>query len=264
MLISKYLIKIKSGKPINFDRFCLLLNESGYDNQTLLSIFSTEKISSTNYRVQIIDDEKFNELQTAFPEHVIKSRVSAALAGNSHKHPVSRSMIILWPYRQIHPIVILNDSNKITTPISLSRRLLIIENQENFLQKDLTLAFLKRQFPDFDDDAVDIAWGSGNAISNRLNKNFFNQYQRIDCLLDLDIGGLKIFANIYELTSHPRLSFLLPPIADELLKKSNLDLQAENLPDLRNLREKYPPISPVIELMVKHKKMLEQEIYLQD
>jgi hypothetical protein len=132
------------------------------------------------------------------------------------------------------------------------------------VQKDQTLTFLKREFFDFSDKGLDIAWGSGNAISNRLNKAFFNHYQHIDCLLYLDIGGLTTFANICELTSHPRVGFLLPPCAGEQLKNSKIDLQNEHLPVLRKFRENYSQLRSAIELMINHKKMLEQEMYLQD
>lgn len=264
MLISKYLENIKSGRPINFDSFCKQLLRQEYDTQTILKIFSAKKISKSSYQVSIIDEDQFASLQSDFPDYAITNRVSAAMAGDSHKHPVSQAMIILWPNQQSHPVVILNDVSGIKAPVTLSRRLLIIENQENFVQKDKSLAFLKHQFPDFNDEALDIAWGSGNAISNRLNKAFFNHYQHIDCLLDLDIGGLTTFVNLCELTSHPRINFLLPPCAAELLKQSRINLQNEHRSVLRKFRDNYPALQPAIELIVSHKKMLEQEIYLQD
>ena len=264
MQISKYLENIKSGRTINFDSFRKQLHQQGYDNQTIFKIFSTLKISRLSYQVSIINEELFAKLQDAFPDYKITNRVSAARAGDSHKHPVSQAMIILWQNQQSHPVVVLNDVNGIKSPVTLGQRLLIIENQENFVQKNKSLVFLKHQFPDFHDEVLDIAWGSGNAISNCLNKAFFNYYHHIDCLLDLDIGGLTTFANICELTSHPRISFLLPPCADEQLKKSKIDLQNEHLPALRKFCENYPLLRPAIELMIHHKKMLEQEIYLQD
>lgn len=264
MQIFKYLKNIKSGTPINFDSFRKQLHKEGYDSQTLFKIFSTQKITKSSYQVSIIDQERFALFQAGFPEYTITNRVSAALAGDSHKHPVSQAMIILWPSQQSHPVVVLNDVNGIKSPVALGQRLLIIENQENFVQKNESLAFLKHQFSDFNDEGLDIAWGSGNAISNRLNKAFFNHYQHIDCLLDLDIGGLTTFANICELTTHPRISFLLPSCADEQLKSSKIDLQNEHLPALRKFRENYPLLKPAIELMIHHKKMLEQEIYLPD
>ncbi|MGZ4955402.1 MAG: hypothetical protein ACXV8Q_09845 [Methylobacter sp.] len=262
MQISKYLENIKLRKPINFDSFCKELQKQGYDSQNLFKIFSTQKLAKSSYQVSIIDEERFALFQADFPGYTITNRVSAALAGDSHKHPVSQAMIVLWTHQQSHPVVVLNDVNGIKAPVMLGRRLLIIENQENFVQKNETLAFLKRQFPDFNNEELDIAWGSGNTISNRLNKAFFNHYQHIDCLLDLDIGGFTTFANIWELTSHPRISFLLPSCADDQLKNSKIDLQNEHLPALRKFHENYPLLRPAIELMIHHKKMLEQEMYL--
>lgn len=264
MRISKYLDNIERGKPINFDGFRQQLYRQGYDDHAILKIFSTQKNSRSSYQVSIIDEGRFARLRHDFPDYSITDRVSAARAGDSHKHPVSQAMIILWPNRQSHPVVVLNDADGINAPLALGKRLLIIENQENFVQKDQTLAFLKCQFPGFDDEALDIAWGSGNAISNRLNKAFFNHYQQIDCLLDLDIGGLKTFVNIYELTCHRRINFLLPPCAADLLEKSKIDLEDKHRTVLCKFRDNYPPLRSVIELMANHKKMLEQEMYLQD
>jgi len=264
MLISKYLDNIKFGKPINFDSFCKELHRQGYDKQTILSIFSTQKTSKSKYQVDILDENAFAMLQERFPAFTIHNRVSATVSGNSHKHPVSQAMVIIWAHQHNHPVVVLNDGLRINSPVTLGQRLLIIENQENFVQKDQTLAFLKSQFPHFNDEMLDIAHASGNAISNRLNKLFFEHYQQIDCLLDLDIGGLTIFANVYQLTQHPHLNFLLPPCAAELLEQSRIDLQEKHLAELRKLREAYPLLNPAIELMVNHKKMLEQEMYLQD
>jgi hypothetical protein len=262
MQIYKYLYKIKSGELLNFDSFKKELFKQGIDDKTTFEIFKAEKISRSRYRVRILDQVRFAQLQVDFPERIVTDRVSASQAGNSHKHPVSQAMIILWPAQNNHPIVVLNDADKINSPVTLSKRLLIIENQENFIQKQRTLHFLQQQFSNFTEENLDIAHGSGNAISNRLNKLFFNQYKQIDCLLDLDIGGLEIFKNLINLTQHKNLNFLLPPGADKLLKQSKIPLQEKHLTDLRQYHKQYPLLRPVIELISKHKKMLEQELYL--
>ena len=154
----------------------------------------------------------FAQLLSDFPEYEIEDRFSAAKAGDSHRHAVSQAMVILWSVHSNHPVVVLNDVDKINSPVTLSKRLLIIENQENFIQKQRTLHFLQHQFSDYNVENLDIAHGSGNAMSNRLNKAFFNQYQQIDCLLDLDMGGLEIFKNLINLTQHHNLNFLLPTL----------------------------------------------------
>ncbi len=264
MQISNYLNHIKQGKPINFDNFIKKLTIEGYDDRAILTIFSTQKLSKFRYQVSISDEKQFAQLQTNFPDYTITDRVSAAQAGDSHKHPVSQSMVIVWTHQQNHPVVILNDAKGIKKTVTLGQHLLIIENQENFVQKDQTIAFLKQQLPSFNDEALDIAHGSGNAISNRLNKAFFDHYQQIDCLLDLDIGGLTTFANLAELTSHPRLNFLLPPCADQLLGESKMALQNKHRAALCKFKQNYPALQPAIDLMIHHKKMLEQEMYLQD
>ena len=262
MQIFKYLNKIKLGQSINFDSFCTQLQQQGYDKYKILKIFFVEKKSRVSYNVKVIDEKLFSELLIDFPEHEITDRISAAQAGDSHKYPVSQAMVILWSCKQSHPVVILNDSSAINTPVELGKCLLIIENQENFLKKQQTLQFLKQQFPDYQDDELDIAHGSGNAITNQLNKSFFNRYQYIDCLLDLDIGGLKIFANLLTLIDSKKLKFLLPPCLDELLPQSKINITKQDLLQLNKYYEKHPTLRTAITLIEKHKKMLEQELYL--
>jgi hypothetical protein len=262
MQIYKYLNKIKSGETLNFDSFKKQLLKQGIDDKAIFTIFKTERKSRTNYLVEVLDQALFSQLLVDYPEHKIEDRVSAAKAGNSHRHVVSQAMVILWPAQKNHPIVVLNNADNINSPVTLAKRLLIIENQENFIQKQQTLRFLQQQFTDFNDKELDIALGAGNAITNRLNKSFFNQYQQIDCLLDLDMGGLEIFKNLINLTQHPKLNFLLPACAGKLLQQSKIHLKEDQLISLRQYYKQYPLLRPVIKLISKHKKMLEQELYL--
>ena len=76
------------------------------------------------------------------------------------------------------------------------------------------------------------------------------------------MGGLEIFSNLINLTQHPNLNFLLPPCADKLLKQSKIQLPESHLISLRQYHKQHPVLRPVIELISKHKKMLEQELYL--
>lgn len=173
-------------------------------------------------------------------------------------------MLILWPYQFEHPVVVLNCTDHTNTPVKLSQNLLIMENQENFVQKDKTLNFLMKEIPGFNDDQLDMVFASGNAITNKLNKAFFKQYSRIDCLLDLDIGGLEIFQSIDKLTQHSKLNFLVPTCAENLLSDSKINLEDHHLARLRKLAASCPKLEQPLNLIAKTRKMLEQEIYLRD
>jgi hypothetical protein len=72
------------------------------------------------------------------------------------------------------------------------------------------------------------------------------------------MGGIEIFKNLINLTQHPNLNFLLPPSADTLLKQSKIHLQEVHLVNLRQYHKQHPVLRPVIELISKHKKMLER------
>lgn len=267
MHIHQYLEKINYGLLINFAVFCQKMAVADHSMATLLKIFSAQKITKLSYRVSIINESLFADLCTEFPVINVVDRVSAAKAGDSHRRSVSRSMITLWPYASDHPVVIINDDNQTITPIPLGKYLLIIENQENFIRKTDTLLFLKNQIINFSDKDMDIAFGSGNEITNKLNKAFFSGYERIDCLLDLDIGGLTTFATLSDLTQHPQLNFLVPPCAGRLIDEvtgTKNNLLDKHLPKLRHYKSKYPLMKPAIDLMVGRKKMLEQERYLSE
>lgn len=146
MQISKYLYKIKIGEAINFDNFSKQLLQHGYNEKTILTIFQTKKLSRSHYSIKILDQRQFSQLQATLPERIIIDRASAAQAGNSHKHSVSQAMIILWSTQSQHPVVILNNIYYINSPVTLSKRLLIIETQEDFIQKQPMLNFLQQQF----------------------------------------------------------------------------------------------------------------------
>ncbi|WP_411726967.1 hypothetical protein [Methyloglobulus sp.] len=264
MQICNYFKKIENHELINFDVFVKLLNEKGIGLEEILKIVSVNKISKNRYEVNINNPDSFNNLSVRFPELSISDRISAAEAGNSHRHPVSKAMLILWPYQSEHPVVVLNSASHVNAPIRLSTNLLIMENQENFIQKESTLNFLMREIPGFSDKQLDIAFGSGTAINNRLNKAFFNCYARIDCLLDLDVGGLEIFESLANLTQHPALNFLLPACAENLLSDSKINLKDKDLLRLRKLSERCPKLQIPIQLIAKTRKMLEQEIYLRN
>lgn len=266
MRISYYLNQIKNAKPINFTIFAsVFVSTTGLPLNALYEIFIVEKLTKSSFQVTVIDQERFELLIAEYPVQTISNRVTAAKAGNSHKHRVSVSMIVLWAACAVHPVVVLNDEqNGINSPVTLSRKLLIIENQEVFLQKENVLRFLMQEFTGFTDKDLDIAFASGNAITNRFNKKFFMHYQHIDCLLDLDIGGLEIFASLVNLTRHPSLHFLLPPSAALLITKSQIKLEEKHLKRLRNLAECCPGLLPAFKLIVESGKMLEQENYLQD
>lgn len=264
MQICNYLKKIENNESVNFDVFVKLLEGEGLSSEEILKTFSVNKISKNRYKVSINNTENFYTLLIRFPERFISDRISAAETGNSHRHPVSKSMLILWPYQSGHPVVVLNSADHVNTPVTLSQNLLIMENQENFVQKDKTLSFLMKEIPGFNEKQLDVVFASGNAITNRLNKVFFNHYSRIDCLLDLDIGGLEIFESLSNLTQHPELNFLLPACAENLLSDFGINLENHHLPRLRKLATSCPKLQIPIQLIAKNQKMLEQELYLRN
>lgn len=264
MQIYEYLKKIEQNITINFDVLIFLLEREGINRDEILQVFSSNKIKKNQYEITVKDHARFAKLLLDFPARKISDRISAAHAGNSHRHPVSKAMLILWPCQSEHPVVVLNSADHINTPVKLSQHLLIMENQENFIRKEAMLNFLMEEIHGFNYEQLDVVFASGNAITNKLNKAFFNNYARIDCLLDLDIGGLEIFQSLVKLTQHPKLNFLVPLCAENLLSDSKINLEDHHLPRLRKLAASCPKLERPFNLIAKTRKMLEQEIYLRN
>lgn len=229
MNLHQYLLKIKSDQAINLDHFILLLPVQ-YNSQWR-SIFSSEKVSTkkNSHKLTIKNQQSFNILlENSLPS---TSRIEASQRGNSHRQSTSVSFLLLFHQalnidfhgtENICPDVVLINDNGIQQSFTSKNHLLIIENQENFFRWSAFLNVLTRFCKhdkineSFTLAEFDIAFGSGNNISNAKNIAFFKQYQHITCIFDYDFGGLSIFKSLCTLCAKIeeqqkiRLTFLQP------------------------------------------------------
>ena len=247
MNLHQYLLKIKNNKAINLDRFVLLL-PAQYEQQWR-SIFSSQKdrTNKNNHNLTIINPQTFNiMLESTRPS---ANRIEASDRGNSHKESTSFSFLLLFHqalFKQVVfeqavfdqaanvspnkeentcPDAVVISDNGMKQNFTPKKHLLIIENQENFFRwsaflsvltqlginnKDSQQYTIKENFSLAD---FDIAFGSGNNITNAKNIIFFKQYQHITCVFDYDLGGLTIFKSLSNLCSNIdkiTLTFLQP------------------------------------------------------
>jgi hypothetical protein len=229
MNLHQYVLKIKSDQSINLDRFILLL--PGQYKSQWRSIFSSEKdrTKKNSYKLTIIKQQTFDVLfNRSLPS---TNRIEAAERGDSHREKTSFSFLLLF-HQAINntlpkeidscPDVVVINTNGVQQNFTSKRHLLIIENQENFfrwseflsvLTKLCSLDDIKENFTLAD---FDIAFGSGNNITNAKNICFFKQYQCITCIFDYDFGGLSIFKSLSTLCANTdtqekiKLRFLQP------------------------------------------------------
>lgn len=252
-----YLEKIHRSKPINYPIFAKLCRQEkvfGLDK-----IFKAEHESGQRYRVQILDDNQFNELLLRFADS--GSRVAAAQAGDSHRENTGASYLLRRSAPLWQPELVWLPADG-ATPAAAARSAVVLENLENFYHLDKMSALLRRWQPENDFTAADWLFGAGNQISNALNRAYLVQYGAMYCLFDWDIGGLQIFRNLQTMLPQTAVRFVLPPEPAEYLMKSNRLLNTQQRSKLAELGGMSPETNRLIAAMRRTGRSLEQEIYL--
>ncbi len=257
---AKYLEKINNNQPINIDLFLKSAEPYSLTETQLLKILNWKKIKAKIYSVSVLNDKAFNELMKQYPFSPIANRIDASIAGNSHSKAVSGSMLSLLAHKNSFPqLVIFSSNGNYQTPTSLHNNLLIIENLENFLsliqQPDKLNIWLGEEW------SCDIVYAQGNVISNQIHQKFFSQYDKIRCLLDIDLGGLDIFKNINKLASSSHFEFVFShyyfkkyiQYCNPLTQQQKLKIQQTNYPHA---------LDRVIKIILKYNQFAEQEILL--
>jgi len=290
----QYLLAIEEGKVINFKRFLILLPKS--HKQRWRSIFSLRNSNGKDiYNVTIIDQTCFRQLlQEATPS---TNRTEAAIKGNSHLHNSSMSFVLVFPkafnQQKWHskpkcPEVVVCNKSKLSLTFTPQKTLVIIENQENFfryheflaqvLQEDLSKVLFDEilEAPsDFNHilQTIDIAFGHGNTITNKLHAPFFAQYSHVFCCFDYDLGGLTMFSSLHKLFKSHAIKTnltLIQPSKNKLHSDEFLTSHFRKIPDKVNNWQKAITLaeqlgfSDLAQAFSYTKKFMEQEIYLSD
>lgn len=255
-----YLQQIKNSRPINIERFLTLAESYSLSHEQLAEIFSWKKINAKQYAVTIVKQSLFEQLCARFPVLSITNRKQASAAGDSHAKRVSGSMLTVLAYQHSFPqlLVFARDSSY-QTPYPLHKHLLVIENMENFLavldQAEYPGQWLDGEWP------CDIVYAQGNAIGNRLHQQFFSQYDKIRCLLDIDLGGFEIFKNINTLAPKNSCSYVLSDYYLQKYIQYGNPLTQQQRQELS--RRSYPKaLEKVINTVLKYNQFAEQEILL--
>ena len=95
--------------------------------------------------------------------------------------------------------------------------MIIVENSELFFAKEVMLNKLNLIFGlNLSLGNTDLLYGSGNQVTNKLNKEFLSQYVSTLCFFDYDLGGIKIFKALKNMLGE-KAKFLEP--ASDNLKK---------------------------------------------
>ena len=262
--LAKYLEKINNNQLINIPLFLKSAEAFSLTETQLLKIISWRKINSRQYSISILNQTEFDSLVLQFPCKPITNRVEASSSGDSHIQQVSGSILSLLAFQQDFPqLVIISNNGDYQSPGKLHHNLLIIENLENFL------ALI--QHPDklklwLDNDwSCDIVYAQGNAISNQLHQKFFSQYAKIRCLLDIDLGGFRIFKNINQLTPSCLCEFVFSHYYSEKYQQYGTPLtHQQRLQFIQEYTQNTYPnaLEEIILHVLKYNQFAEQEILL--
>ena len=190
-----YLEKIRDGKAINYDQFLLKLPAHYHSSRT--TIFQTKLISAKpkKWEVKCADDDIFNKLWAL--STTPKSKIQSTHLGDSHKHPVSANLLMVYHQslgESLCPSIVYVSGQNILQTFQSKKRLILIENEENFIQHRAfcqTLSQLSSR--DITISDTDVALGGGNRVTSRFLINWYSHYDEILCAFDYDLGGLRMF-----------------------------------------------------------------------
>ena len=188
---------IRRELPVDWKVFKKRLIQAGANAALIDSAVIANVYSEKEYRVSIIDEEAFEALRAYALPNDKSSRSAASKSGNSHATRVNGALLAAWGIEDATPYNRLFIPGQ-TDPRPTKRHALIIENLECFLNKEQTYLFAQSHCGVTESlDDVEYIWAAGNSISNKLIIPYLKAFDgAVMCLLDVDLGGLKIYGNL--------------------------------------------------------------------
>lgn len=260
--LKNHLDKIKVGEPINIKAFNNLLTElsgfGGFDDDSLHT-FKKGKLHLVTY----IDADKLAYLES-YSHQSSNDRVSAAMQNRSHSFKVNGSLLLIAKRYQ-HPSVVVFKDGSYVPAWEPTKQAVIIENKELFIHIEQTCKFLIKHcgISEVELNTMDIILGAGNEITNSLHTPFLNKYQKIHLCLDFDLGGITIAKTLIDsLSKAIDVSFLVPDDIEGRLKNVIKECNSDYMERVFNTTSMPLVLLPYMGLIIKHRKVLEQEAYL--
>jgi hypothetical protein len=260
-IIHGYLTKIEAGQPINLQVLLEQLVAAGYQRHELLRLFTSTPLGKGRYQIRITDPTAFSALLERFKPSGLIGRIGAAADGDSHRAGVSGSCLLIRSEPHPHPVVALYEVNHWHVPRPTGAVGVIVENLENFLELQRTLSLvsgLLQRKP----AQIELIYGSGNQVTNRLNSAFLGSFSELHCLFDADPGGLRMYATLRKQLPALRIQFLVPTDVEQRLERSRYSLGAPGRQDILQYVGLSPETDQLIYCMRQQDAILEQETYL--
>lgn len=265
MRIDNYFEDIKSRKPINYRSFKKKAFGIGLTDSDLIKLFEVKKFDKNKVIVNIINDDEFNKLYQKYNAvNKFKDRKEAALTGRTHGIKVSgTTCTVRQGLNHPHTVIVRGDGAVISN-IEPRNKLLIIENEENFLNISATHEFLKKH-ASIDIEDMDVMWGSGNRAANSYLSKYYSSYENVYCFFDFELGVIKTAQSIYNLLNDKdstKFEFVIADNAHNDLQEFGVELNRSYIKKLEKIRNQCNVLSSAVNLMLNTGKIMEQEVYL--
>jgi hypothetical protein len=259
MNIQQYINQIRAEKPINFTRFLALLPES-YTQQKH-SLFTVSLQAPKKWLVKCTPDV-LQAIEALAVQPM--NRLHATEMGDSHRFAVSSGFLLVYhqALTDRRPDVVYLEQDSYLQSFQAKKRLLIVENEENFFLSELMLKlatkFIEQQI---DLTNTDIVLGSGARATSKLARSWYQQYDQVLCAFDYDTAGLKMYRTLKnDLGEH--VQFLQPQSYNEYQHCFKLKPKTQSqLMECIHLAEQLG-FTALAKTVQKHKKFMEQEMLL--
>jgi len=263
--IDNYFEDIKSRKPINYRSFKKKAFGIGLTDSDLLKLFEVKKFDNNKVIVNIINEDEFNKLLQKYNAvDTFKNRKEAAPTGRSHSLKVSGTTFNVRQGLSHPSTVIVKGDGEVVSNTGCNNQLLIIENEENFLNIIATYEFLIKH-ANIDIANMDVMWGSGNRAANSYLSNYYSSYDKVYCFFDYELGVIKTAQSIYSLLINKestQFEFVIADNAHMDLKEFGVDLNKSHIKKLEKIRNECNVLAKAVNLMINTGKIMEQEVYL--
>lgn len=261
--MEKIFTKIRAGYAVDWPMARNRLIRLGVDKQLIDRAVDVKAYSTKEHQVVIIDDAAFSEVEILAAPIDRSSRSAASRKGNTHAAGVNGALLAVWVSDEETPANrVFMDTHPFPKPSR--RHALIIENEECFLNKEFTHEFATGHCGvNHDIDDIEFIYGSGNSITNRRILPYLQSFEgEVFCMLDVDLGGIRIYSNLLSGGLDPESThFLVPDDLSMRLSKSRRKASQRELDGLSPYYGKTDALDKLITAIRYYKTTIEQESY---
>lgn len=254
--MKKFFDNIDNKKQVNFKLYIEKFKDKGI---SIEKMFVPVLVANPYYILTPKNIDDYNTLKLKMNVHIEKTdRTSHAVHGDSHLISVSYAFLLVKESinATIKTVFFEKGEIKQTEPLLLKKKVVIIENLENFGN---TLANFRHINIDVND--YSFIFGSGNAITNGKFTDFLNSFDEILCLFDIDSGGFQMFTLLDK--RHEQCQFIYPENILQIMDKYVANSHGKEV--VLSLNSKFgdnQKLHPILTLINRTQKTVEQELYL--